>query len=185
VVAGVAAYVVNFLVFLVLLVVEFPDRGESSYYGVTEFAGWFLYNAHQVEIAETTSGTGEVTSQTSNLLVEAYSSTTTTVPDFLYYLVPMLVLYLAGLAVVRRATPVPERWQDGATVGIPLAVGYAAATLLGAISIFSVEVTSNYGGGSLSIQPELLPALLLMGIVYPVVIGGIAGAIGSREPLFS
>ena len=184
VMAGVAAYIVNFVVFFVLLIVEFPDRGESSYYGVTEFAGWFLYNAHQVEIAETTSSTSGVTSRTSNYLVEAYSSTSTTVPDFLYYLVPMIVLYLAGLAVVRRASPTPERWQNGATVGVPLAGGYAAATLLGALSIFSVDVTSNYGGGSLSIQPELLPALLLMGVTYPVVIGGIAGAIGSRESLF-
>ena len=184
VLAGVAAYALNFALFFVLLIVEFPDRGESAYYGVTEFAGWFLYNAHQVEIAETTSSTRGMTSQTSNYLVEAYSSTSTTVPDFLYYLVPMVVLYLAGLAVVRRARPTPERWQDGAAVGVPLAGGYAAATLLGALSVFSVDVTNNYGGGSLSIQPELLPALLLMGIAYPVIIGGIAGAIGSREPLF-
>jgi hypothetical protein len=76
-----------------------------------------------------------------------------------------VLLLVAGLLLARVAgadTP-----ADGAGAGAGVVVGYLPPALAGAI-VFS------HGG---SIAPDLVTAVLLAGVVYPVVLGGVGGAL--------
>ncbi|ACV11968.1 conserved hypothetical protein [Halorhabdus utahensis DSM 12940] len=80
------------------------------------------------------------------------------------YLVPVIVLAVGGAVVATRAdTSVP---RDGAMVGATLAVGYFAAVFLGLFP-------ATHSG----IAPSPLRALVIAGIVYPIVFGAIGGGL--------
>lgn len=80
------------------------------------------------------------------------------------YVVPVVILVVAGAVLATRAgVPTP---RGGAIVGATLAVGYLAAVVLGLFP-------TTHGG----IAPSPLRAIVIAGIVYPVVFGAIGGAL--------
>jgi len=80
------------------------------------------------------------------------------------YLVPVVVLVVAGAVLATRAdVPTP---RDGAIVGATLAIGYLAAVILGLFP------TTQAG-----IAPSPPRALVIAGIVYPIVFGAIGGGL--------
>jgi len=122
--------------------------------------GWLFYNAHFVD-TEIPSLVGS--GRSLNLIAEADGGSLA-----LLYVVPPLVLLVAGLAAGRLAgasTPL-----DGATSGSLVLAGYLPLAVIGAFLF-------RYSVGDGSVAPDLITAVLLAGVVYPVVFAGAGGAL--------
>lgn len=127
--------------------------------------GWLYFNAHFVR----TELPGLGGPQTRNFIAAGDAPA-------LLYAVPVVVLLAAGFAVAwfQHAGGVQEAAMDGATV----ALGYVVAAIAAAF-VFAVT------RGDASIAPDAVTAVLLAGIVYPLVLGtvggGLAGALQSSR----
>jgi len=122
--------------------------------------GWLFYNAHFVD-TEIPSLVGS--GRSLNLIAEADGGSLA-----LLYVVPPLVLLVAGLAAGRLAgasTPL-----DGAKSGVLVLAGYLPLAVIGAFLF-------RYSVGDGSVAPDLITAVLLAGVVYPVVFAGAGGAL--------
>ena len=165
---GAAAWVLGY-VFTYLLVatdiessplnrlIEFFEGGSATY----ELVGWVFYNAHLVEVTYT--GIGVFAPPGS--FVGGESGFTP-----LLYLVPPALLLISGLAVgrYRGVTDLNE----GAVTGALVTPGYLILSAVGTV-IFTVSV------GSASGSPDLVPAVLVAGLVYPAAFGAIGGVVAS------
>jgi len=118
--------------------------------------GWLYFNAHFVA----TSVPGLFGSSNTNFLSGAEEVTL-----LVLYVVPIVVLLAAGAAVARGTSDPTEGAKAGATV----ALGYLVASVVGAFLV-RISVGDAVAG------PALVTAILLSGIVYPLVFGGIGGA---------
>ena len=120
--------------------------------------GWLHYNGHFVDThIESFGGTRSV-----NFIAQSDGGLTA-----LYLLAP-LMLVLVGAAVASHTAV--ESPREGATVGSTVAIGYFIFAAVG-VALLQYESTAG------SIQPDPITALLLAGIVYPLVFGAIGGAV--------
>ena len=132
--------------------------GEPATY---ELVGWVFYNAHLVDVV--IEDIPLIGTQSTSYIGGEDGFTV------LLYLVPVALLFAVGLAAARY-------WQvdtptEGASLGALLMPGYLLATVAGVL-VVEVSVGSATGG------PDLLAAVVLAGIVYPLVCGGLGGAVG-------
>lgn len=175
-VAGAIAFVVNYVgVYLFLTVDGYsPDNGE-----MWKSAGRILFQSQFV--ATEASGSGQsltynlVTGDSSNQLMQMFvneTDVTSTIPSAIYHLLPIVVLVAVGF-VVYKASGSKGDVASAAAAGASVAVGYLALSLVG---YFLFQ--NSYNGADYA--PELLPALLLAGLAYPLVSGAIGGAIGQQ-----
>lgn len=132
--------------------------GESATY---ELVGWVFYNAHLVDVSYSEVG---IFSPPRSFIGGENGFTA------LLYLIPPALLLVSGLAVGRyrgvRGT------NDGAMTGALLAPGYLILSIVG-VFLFTVSV------GDASGAPDLIPAILIAGVIYPVVFGAIGGVLAS------
>lgn len=171
---GVLAAIVGVLTTFVLVPADVRSAvGEdvASWKGVA----WYHYNAHLVEI-EATGGAdfgdfGSVSgTDTIDFIAQSETARVT-----LLYAVPPLVLVLAGasLAYHLGATDV----GSAVAVGAPVTLGYVIVMGLGAVVSETTTEAEFFGiEASGSMAPELVPAVVLGGILYPLVFAT-AGAI--------
>jgi len=132
--------------------------GEPATY---ELVGWVFYNAHLVEtVVEDVPLIG--TRSTSYIGGDDGFSV-------LLYLIPVALLFAVGLALARywRA----ETPTEGAKIGALVTPGYLLASV-GGVLLVEISVGGATGG------PDLLAAVVLAGIGYPLVCGGAGGAVG-------
>lgn len=167
--AGVAAYLLGYLITYVwqsgsveerLQGINFlADLFGSDPIPVWQAIGWLFYNAHFVR-TRFEGGLGGPSSE--NFIAAAEGGSLA-----LLYLVPVALLVGAGLAlaVVERA----EEPADGALAGAAAVVGYLPLAVVGAF-LFS------YDG---SIAPDTVTAVLLAGVVYPLVLGAVGGGVAA------
>ncbi|MCQ4333809.1 hypothetical protein KM295_10010 [Natronomonas sp. F2-12] len=126
-----------------------------------ELVGWVFYNAHLVDISYT--GISIFTPPRSFIGGDGGFTA-------LLYLVPPALLLVAGLALGRyRGVTEPT---GGAITGALVVPGYLVLSVAG-VFLFTVSV------GGASGAPELLPAVLLAGLVYPAVFGSIGGVLAA------
>ncbi len=139
-------------------------EGEPATY---ELVGWVFLNAHFVQ-----------TVFRNVPLIGTFSTTFIGNDGFgpSLYVIPVIMLVLAGMALAyhqNATSPVA-----GARAGLGLLPGYALPSV---ISVFVFEVTIAGARGS----PDLLPAIVLAGIAYPIVVGigsaTITGALMQRS----
>jgi hypothetical protein len=166
-IVGVAAWVLGY-VFTYLLVatdiessplnrlIEFFE-GESVTY---ELVGWVFYNAHFVSISYT--GIGIFSPPGSFIGGDGFTA--------LLYLIPPALLIVSGLALGRYRGVVEP--NEGAITGVLVTPGYLLLSIVG-VFLFTISV------GNASGRPDLLPAIFLAGLVYPVVFGPIGGVIAA------
>ena len=121
-----------------------------------KLVGWLFFNAHFVA----TSIPGLFGDSNSNFLSGAEDITL-----LVLYVVPPLLLLIAGAAVARGVNDPTE----GAKTGGALAVGYVVASAVSAFLV-RISVADAVAG------PTLVTAILLAGAVYPLVFGGLGGA---------
>lgn len=125
--------------------------------------GWLFYNAHFVTTRIPTPG-----SPTFLNLIDASDDGSLAL---LYVIIPVLIL-LAGAIVGFLSSDQKASLQSGVLQGALIVVGYGPAALLGAVTI-----RYPVGNTGANIAPDLIPAIFLAGLVYPLVFGAIGGAI--------
>ncbi len=174
---GAVAYVLGYLLtFLVVSVSEASGSTGDSPVPGWKVVGWYFYNGHFVNLDISGQFPGVAASDLSSLVAASDSATVQ-----LVYLVPVVALLIAAVLLYRQVGPLEEA-RDAAVAGALVVVGYLPLTLIGAvltaytgaIEIFGFEI------GSVTIQPQLLPAVLLAGLVYPLALGALGGLGASK-----
>lgn len=167
-VAGVGAWLLGYLLTYLLVATDIDQSalnriieafdGDSATY---ELVGWVFYNAHLVDISYT--GVSLFTPP-ANFVGSEDGFTV------LLYLIPPALLLIAGLGIGRyQGVSDP---QTGAITGALLVPGYLILSIVG-VFLFSVSV------GDVSGAPDLVPAIAIAGLIYPVVFGAVGGAIAA------
>ncbi|MFC6754424.1 transporter [Halorubrum tibetense] len=166
---GIAAYVLGYLLVYVTQRGGIEEQLEAFNFIADLFGsdpipswqavGWVFYNAHFV-VTEVPVPFGGVRSE--NFIAGSDEGTLTAL-----YVVPPLLLLLAGLAAGRIANA--DDPAVGAQAGALLVIGYLPLAVIGALLF-------GYSIGDGTIAPDLITAVLLAGVVYPVAFGAIGGA---------
>ncbi len=138
-------------------VVELFGDGEAT----PELVGWVFFDAHLVDVVVDAGVLGTETLD----LVGGEGGVA-----LLLYAVPPGLLVAAGVAVVRALGRVDP--ADGAVVGAAVAAGYLPLCAVGAV-LARVEAAGAVG------QPDLLPAVVVAGLLYPAVFGALGGAVAA------
>lgn len=136
--------------------------------GEKDLAGWVFYNTHFVETTLPEAGY-QKGSTTANILLETSSLT---IPAVVWALIPVLVLVGAGYATTNVLDRHTTR-KGSAIAGGTIVIGYLPLTAAG-ILLFSAAYGPNTSY-EVSMGPEPLLAIGLMGLVYPAVLGAIGG----------
>lgn len=137
--------------------------GEFDYPAGWKLAGWVFYRAHNVDVLIDVSGSNSPNpvALTESVFWEPW-----------FFAVPVVALALLGAAVAFATAA--RSAVAGAVAGGSVVLGYVLAVAAGVVvtgwstSVLSVEASAG---------PNLVVAILLAGIAYPLVIGGIGGAI--------
>ncbi len=159
---GVFAAAIGYLLTYLLIVSEVRDVLGGD---VAEWKGvaWYYYNAHMVDVEASGSIGGFGGTETVDFIAQSGSTTASVL-----YVVPPLVLVAAGAALAYHLEA--RDLGEAVLVGAPVTVGYVVVMGLGALvaaassegSFFGVEATG-------SIAPALVPAVVLGGVLYPLV----------------
>jgi hypothetical protein len=179
IVGGAAAYLVGFLTILLVKSGTIQNNitqsleqlgqvtGDVSLPGAWQVGGWVFYAAHNVEITMDISTAGRSMSQslpvTNGLLWEPW-----------FLVVPVVALLIAGYLVARTvpAQTATSGFQAGATV----VLGYGSLAVVGVfLTEWGLSISQLGTEVSASVGPSLVPGVMLVGVVYPVVVGGIGG----------
>lgn len=167
---GGAAYLLGYLITYVTQ----SDRIEEGLSGINFFAdlfggdpvsvwrgaGWVFYNAHFVDLS-VPSLIGAA--QSVNLVSQAEGGLLGVL-----FVVPPVLLAIAGAVAGRTAEAATP--ADGARSGSLVAAGYLPLAVIGAFLF-------RYPVGDGSVAPDLVTAVLLAGVVYPVAFGAVGGAV--------
>lgn len=172
--AGVAAYLLGYLLAGVLASGDVPASLRDTV-PTWKTTGWYFYNAHFVDLTSTLQIGGATGGSTGSLIEGSDSGTVQ-----LLYVVPPIAVALAGAALFR--------WLDGdtdvagaAARGALVVVGYLPLAVVGAVATgHTVETGVPLVEVSGTFEPQLVPAIVLAGILYPIVFGAVGGAIASR-----
>lgn len=167
-VGGVAAWLFGYVFTYLLVATDIESsplnqlvelfEGDSATY---ELVGWVFYNAHLVEISY--SGIS-LFSPPRNFVGGEDGFTV------VLYLVPPALLLIGGLAM-GRYSGVTEP-NEGAIAGALVTPGYL---ILSVVGVFLFEVSVGGASGA----PDLIPAVAVAGLVYPVVFGALGGVIAA------
>ena len=122
--------------------------------------GWLFYNAHFVDT--------ELPGLVGGARVENFIAASDDGSLTLLYLVPPLLLLAAGFAAAYLAD------ADEPGVGVPLGALVTVAYLPLAVT---GTVVFAYAVGDGAIAPDAVTGVLLAGLVYPAVFGGVGGAL--------
>ena len=122
--------------------------------------GWLFYSAHFIE-TRISAQFGPVETTTYVDLISQGSGNME-----LFYLVPPLVLVAAGFSTVLMLAI--DDIAEGATFGASITAGYLIAVALGFV-LFAYGDT----------RPDPVPALIIAGVIYPAVFGGLGGAVAA------
>jgi len=175
VIAGAAAWIACYVLTAVVVLarIQNTELGEISEGvgdggGGIEFIGWVFFNSHFVDtiIAADFLGFGG-SSAMSFIGGDGFTP--------LLYLIPVALLIGSGLAV-GRSQGVTET-TDGAVAGVFVVLPYLALSVIGTL-VFRVSTEAL--GSSFSGQPDLLPSILLAGVLFPAVFGAIGGIVAAN-----
>ena len=161
-IVGVGAFVAGYLLTFVLAAID-SDLGdtESSSFDAT---GWLYYGAHFADIELDT----PIGSETMNFLSEA----STQFPTVVYYLVPVVVLVASGF-VLAKLFASGDEVADSAIAGAGVVAGYLPLALVGT---FLFSESEEFG----SVSPDLVTGVLLVGLVFPIVLGAVGGIVAAK-----
>jgi hypothetical protein len=121
--------------------------------------GWLFYNAHLVPFTYPEGG-----GRASADFIAGGDAPT------LLYLLPPLLLVVAGFVLTRVANA--NSTDTGVRAGVGVVAGYVLLAVLG-LFVF------QHGSGGDSIHPQYALGVLVAGVVYPVLFGGLGGLLGA------
>ncbi|WP_181685534.1 hypothetical protein [Halorhabdus salina] len=146
--------------------------GDVSLPGAWQVGGWIFYAAHNVEITMDISTAGRSMSQslpvTNGLIWEPW-----------FLVVPVVALLIAGFLV---ASTVPAQTAtSGFQAGASVVLGYGLLAVVGVfLTEWELSISQLGTEVSAAVGPSLVPGAILVGLVYPIVAGGIGGIAASR-----
>ncbi|WP_436935261.1 transporter [Halovenus marina] len=155
---GAVAFVIGYLI---TLVVVSTQEAEALTEELVEASGWLYYNAQFVDVE----AAGSTFNYLSSDLVQLEA------PTILYRLIPVVVLLGAGFALANQVNV--REPQEGALAGATIALGTVVLAIVGT---FVFEISQ---GGS-SAGPPLVNSVLLVGLVFPAVLGGLGGVLATQ-----
>lgn len=176
---GVLAYLVGYIVTVVFVLVDGVNFGGDA--GWVKIAGWVFYAAHTVKM-EITGFAGDRSEARTTSLFDGFSELTNltdAVPEIFYLLVPIVVLVGAGFLLARRVTGADATVTTAAALGASVVVGYLPLAVVGQL-VFSHTETGLGGSVGVTIAPELLPSILLAGLVYPLICGTVGAVLAQQ-----
>lgn len=166
--AGLLAWVVGYALTYLLVAADIRESalnqfaqtfgdGDATY----ELVVWVFFNSHLVDAVI---DVGFFGSRTANFVggEDGFS--------VLLNAIPAVLLVVAGLAVGRSRGVTGA--NDGAVAGALVVPGYLVLCVAGAV-LFRVEA------GGASGEPELVSAVLLAGVVNPLVFGAVGGVVAA------
>ena len=161
--AGVGAWVLSYLFTYLIASGDIQNSLfgrvlEAAEIGVWQAVGWVFFNAHFVN---TMVDLGLFGGGATNAVGGEDGFTA------LLYVIPPLLLLVAGLAVGRYAGASEMEPVDAAVAGLTVVLGYGILSVVG-VFLFATE----------NVSPDPVTGILLAGIVYPVVFGAL-GAVGA------
>lgn len=164
---GGAAYVLNYLIMYLFAAIDGVEG--TAEIGTWKFIGWIFYGSHMVDLEASALGQ----TQSYGVFDDASGAEglTSTIPEVVYYLAPVVVLLGAGYVLYQR-TNVSLNTEAAAGLGATVAAGYI---VLAAVGTFLFEFSSS----GVTIAPKLTPAIALAGLAYPLVLGAV-GAVAAR-----
>ena len=172
-IAGAAAWIIGYvLTALVVLTRESSRLGEISDTvgddaSAFEFIGWVFFNSHFVDTVIEAGFLGfGGTSTVSFIGGDGFTP--------LLYFVPIALLVASGLAIGRSqgVTELP----DGAVAGALVVPAYLVLSIAGAL-VFRVSAEAL--GATFSAEPDLIPAIILAGVLIPAVFGALGGVVAA------
>lgn len=130
--------------------------------------GWAFFSAHFVDLeASATTPFGEV-----GVSIDTLDEATDTIPSWLFYPIPILILTAAGFLLANRSLERIHTERDGAIFGASIVMGYLPASLV-AVLVFSWHVETDEA--LISYEIPLVEGLLLAGLLFPIAFGAIGG----------
>jgi hypothetical protein len=174
---GAGAYLAGYVLTYLLVIVDGVESGGDI--ETWKAVGWVFYNAHNVDLTFVGSAGSASITETFTLFEESAGTANlaSTVPQFLYFLVPAVALAVGGYVAYQRADTSGFGGAQAAAVGATTLVGYFALVVLGR---FLFEASGSFLGADLAIAPDLGTAIVLAGIVYPLVLGA-GGAVLAKS----
>lgn len=170
--AGLAAWILGYVFTYLIVAPDVRDSGLNTFIeavqgepATVDMVGWVFYNAHLVE---TVFADVPVLGTTSSSFIGGDAGFTP-----LLYVVPVGLLLAAGLAMGRLYGT--DDAASGAVAGLTVLPGYFVATLAGTV-VFAVSIAGATG------SPDALAAIVLAGVVYPAICGGVGGALSGILP---
>mgnify|MGYP006289537725 CR=1 FL=1 len=140
------------------------------------FGGNVFYNAHLAMSKATRSGGLSGSASDTGSMI---AGSMTGLADAVYYAVPVAVLVLVGIALGRRV-----RNHDpsaAAVAGGAMAGGYVLLTAVGTQLFEASSGGGWFGMATVTVTPMLTATTIaVMGILYPVLFGGLGATIGAR-----
>lgn len=168
---GGLAYLLGYALTLGLLVVDATLDGGSEGAGGSglesqflEFIGTLFYNAHFLAL--------EVSSSRGTSAYHILDTIDLALPNIAYQLVPILVLFGAGLVVATRIDTADLSPATAARAGAAVTIAYLPLVALGTQTfIFSGE----FMGSSFTVSTPLVDSVLRAGLLHPLLFGALGG----------
>ena len=161
--AGVGAWLLGYVFTFVIAgsrIRDSPVRQVFEAFGAEiptwKVVGWVWYNAHFVD----TVSEGLLGGSTNYIGGDGFTP--------LLFVVPPLLLFVAGLAVGRASGA--RDATEGALAGLTVALGYFVLSVVG-VFLFGVD------GGS--VAPAVGSGIVVAGVLYPLVLGVVGGVTAS------
>lgn len=151
-----------------------PSLDELSQMGGTlpekwQLTGQFYYVGHNADLSIQAQAAGQSFTQT--LSVDFFGGQNT-----MMWIAPVVALLVGGFLLARQYDF--QGTGESARCGAHVVAGYLPMAALG-VFLFQWQTTiqSSLANASLTMRPDLMTSLLFAGVVYPVVLGAIGGAI--------
>lgn len=137
-----------------------------------DFTGWLFYSAHFVGMS----------SEESLLFGSHYPILRFQPADpvvLSYFLIPVGTLIIAGYALNYFALSQKTSATQAVITGATICLGYGVLALVGVVLI-DIQVRPIGNGVTDVLRPDVGYTLLYMGVVYPMILGGVGGLLADR-----
>lgn len=169
---GGLAYLLGYAITLGLLILDATLEGggsdgaggsglESQF---LEFIGTLFYNAHFLAL--------EVSSSRGTSAYHILDTIDLALPNIAYQLVPILVLFGAGLVVATRIDTAELSPATAARAGAAVTIAYLPLVALGTQTF---AFSGEFMGSSFTVSTPLVDSVLRAGLLHPLLFGAIGG----------
>lgn len=169
---GGLAYLLGYAITLGMLIADAAlEGGTSDSAGGSglesqflEFIGTLFYNAHFLAL--------EVSSSRGTSAYHILDTIDLALPNIAYQVVPILVLFVAGLVVASRVETAGLAPATAARAGASITIAYLPLVALGTQTF---AFSGEFMGSSFTVSAPLVDSVLRAGLLHPLLFGALGG----------